>query len=127
MSRAIHQCNAPFQPERVAVARKLYEEWALKHGLDFSASEPTKLAACQAVLARWKSNRLQSSTRFTLYPNTLSHIPSFEFCFESTWDAWAHDWLMVGADLYKAIRKSRIAFSGGRSTETESAPAAPAG
>jgi hypothetical protein len=126
MSRAIHQGNAPSQSERVAMARKLYEEWALQRGVDFAASEPAKLAACQSVLGRWKSDRFYSATKFTLFPNTLVTMPSLEFCFESSWDAWEHDWLMVGADLYNAIRKSKIALSGGRTIETESEPTAPA-
>jgi hypothetical protein len=108
-----------------SVAERTYEDWARSKGLNLTQTSGRIPSVCESVLRQFKLSFLNSATRMTLFPNTWAKAPAVCQCFTSERDALAHDWLMVGADLYTAIQKNRIGPRAGH-TETESAPAAAA-
>jgi hypothetical protein len=121
MAKDIEHDSPSFRRDNLSVAEKMYEEWAQGNGLDFARTPSFR----ESVLGQCKFSAISSATPLTLFPDTWSRLSPVSRCFISEWDAVAHDWLMVGADLYTAIRKSRIALpsAGDTESESESAPA----
>jgi hypothetical protein len=126
MSKVIEHSSPSSHNDNLSMAERMYEEWARIYGLDFTQTSGSYLV-CESVFRQFKLNLIRSAPRITLCPNTWATIPAVRQCFASERDALTHDWLMVGADLYTAIQKSKIALPRAGDTEIESASATPAG
>lgn len=131
MSRVIdHHCT-PSPADRLSILERKYEEWARVNGLNPTQTpRPNVSGGCvfasESFLHRPKMAYIRSATRMTLYPNTWERLPILHLCFASVADALAHDWLMVGADLYSAVKKTRIALPSAGDSATTRTPAATA-
>jgi hypothetical protein len=67
---------------------------------------------------------LDGMKRFTFFPHTRIQTNNVEFA--SDWDALLNDWVMVGSDLYEAMRECKIASPRVNSDSRASEPTATA-